>query len=118
MKNLTIQTLGVAVAVMLWGTASMAATSLVSNQSMSPQEQSNRHSDIAAISPSPLYALSHLDAERLTEQEMTDQELKTVEGGSYSRIAMEYKEVPSRYTYTGVQLYDAFLGAFYVSCGC
>lgn len=50
---------------------------------VSPAEQTGTHSVPAATSAAPLYALTHLDAQSLATQEMTDQELKAVEGGRY-----------------------------------
>src|SRR5262249_11272969 len=81
MKSLTIHTLFVAVALAmaLLGTPSMAASAF----SGPPLSQSDKHTTSASPAPSPAscYALNRLDAETLAAQEMTDQELKSVEGG-------------------------------------
>jgi len=79
MKSLTIHTLIVAVA--LLGTSSMAAAGELSTLTTNPTEQRDTHSANAATSAAPLFALSGLDAQSLADQEMTDQELKAVEGG-------------------------------------
>lgn len=82
MKSLTIHTLVVAVALTLWGTPSIAANSEMASLQVNSAEQSDRHSAPTATSPAPLYALSRLDAQSLAEQEMTERELRAVEGGS------------------------------------
>jgi hypothetical protein len=73
-------TLVMAVAMILWATASMAGE--VSNLPIGSSEKDTINAS-AAASPAPLFALSGLDAETLAEQEMTDQELKAVEGGFF-----------------------------------
>jgi lactobin A/cerein 7B family class IIb bacteriocin len=86
MKALTIHTVVVAVALTLLATTSMAAmemSSLPINQL-----KTDTHRATAATSSVPLYALNRFDAHTVAEQEMTDQELKAVEGGaSNSEIA-------------------------------
>jgi bacteriocin-like protein len=79
MKSLTIHTLVVAVAMTLWATTSMAGE--VSNLSMGSSEE-DTISAVVATSPAPLHALSRLDTQSLAEQEMSDQELKAIEGGA------------------------------------
>jgi len=47
-----------------------------------PAEQTDTHHTTAATSPVPLHALSRLDTQSLAAQEMSEQELKAVEGGT------------------------------------
>jgi hypothetical protein len=84
MKSLTIHTLVVAMALALCGTPSMAATEL----SGQPLSQSEKHatSATAATYSAPLYAVSRLEAQTFADQEMTDQELKAVEGGYAANV--------------------------------
>jgi bacteriocin-like protein len=51
-------------------------------QSADTSSEIDTPSATSATAPVPLYALSRLEAETLAEQEMTDQELKAVEGGA------------------------------------
>jgi hypothetical protein len=106
MKSLTIYTLVVAAALALWGTPSMATSGELASVSVSPAEQSDKQR--AATSAVPLHALSRLDAQTLAEHEMTDQELKLVEGG---QLGLELGDVA-----TGI--YGSFLYGFSKSCGC
>jgi bacteriocin-like protein len=78
MKSLTNNTLALAVAMTLWATVSMAGE--VSTLPMGTSEKD------AAASPAPFHALSRLDAQSLAAQEMTEQELKAVEGGYFVHI--------------------------------
>jgi len=97
MKTLTINTLGVALALTLWGTSSMAAAMELSGQPVSPAEQRDRPSATAATPTVPLYALTRLDAQSLAAQAMTDQELKAVEGGvvqGFPRLHYDYVDRP------------------------
>jgi hypothetical protein len=80
MKSLKTHTLVVAVALALWGTPALAVMEL-SDQPVSSIEDRDTHSPTSATSTIPLYALSRLDAQTLAAQEMTDQDLKEVEGG-------------------------------------
>jgi hypothetical protein len=80
MKSLTIHTLVVAVALALSGTPSMAAMEF-SDQPVSSAADGDTYSATPATSTVPLYALSRLDAQTLAKQEMTEQDLKAVEGG-------------------------------------
>jgi bacteriocin-like protein len=84
MKSLTKNTL--AMAMTLWTTAAMAGEK--SNPPMSLSEKDI--SATVAASPTPLHALSRLDAQSVAEQEMTDQELKAVEGGDYIETFRRY----------------------------
>jgi len=61
------------------GTPSLGAAEF-SGQPLSESEKLTT-SATPATSPAPLYALHRLDAQSLAAQEMTDQELKAVEGG-------------------------------------
>jgi hypothetical protein len=80
MKTLTIHTL--AVALTLWGTSSLAATVEVSSLPVTPADQTDTHKATEGTSAAPFHALNRLDAQTVAEQEMTDQELKAVEGGA------------------------------------
>jgi hypothetical protein len=77
MKTLTIHIFVAAVALGLSATTSMAATEMSSLN----QIDKGTATATAAISPAPFHALSGLDEQALANQEMTDQELKAVEGG-------------------------------------
>ena len=78
MKSLRNNTLVMAVAMTLWASASMAGE--LSNLPVSSSEKDQISATSAASSPL-LHALNRLDARSLAEQEMTDEELKAVEGG-------------------------------------
>jgi bacteriocin-like protein len=82
MKSLTINTLAVALAMALWGTPAMATSREMPSLPVSPAEQTDTHSVATATSSVPLHALNRFDAQTLAAQEMTDQELKAVEGGA------------------------------------
>ena len=88
----------------------MAATVELSSVPVSPAEQTDTHSATVATASAPLYTLSRLDAQTLADQEMTDQELKAVEGGR-TLVDMQSGRV-----YTGI--YAAFMLGFYSTCGC
>jgi hypothetical protein len=94
MKSLTINTLVVAVALTLWGTASLAASEL------SGQSEKDTPSATVATSIVPLHALSRLDASTLADQEMTDQELKTVEGGLFDSVLLAWRLTREGYDIT------------------
>jgi hypothetical protein len=79
MKSGTIYTLAVAMA-LTFSATSFAATGELSSIPVSSVQQKDTHRAAATIASAPLYALRHLDAKTLTEQAMTDQEMKAVEG--------------------------------------
>jgi bacteriocin-like protein len=109
MKALTIHTLVLTVA--LLGTSSMAAAGELSTVTVSPTEQRDTHSATKATSSSPLFALSSLDTQSLAAQEMTDQELQAVEGGTYIAVP----QAPSGYE----TFYVGFYKGWYTSqCSC
>jgi bacteriocin-like protein len=109
MKSFMIHTLVVAVAL---GTASMAASAELFP--VTPAEKLDSPIATAATSAAPLHALSRLDASKLTEQEMTDQELKTIEGGaSNSEIANGLYGA-----LTNIGLHDFAEGMWRGYCGC
>jgi hypothetical protein len=79
----TIKTL---VVTMVLGTASVAAGAELTSMPVSPAEQSDAHHATAATAVGSLYALNPLNAETLAAQEMTDQELKAVEGRAIFQV--------------------------------
>ena len=81
MNSMANKTVLVALALTLWGTSSMATAGELAPLPVSPAEQRDRPSVTAATPTVPLFALTRLDAQSLTAQAMTDQELKAVEGG-------------------------------------
>ena len=85
MKSLTIKTLAVALTLALLITPSLAVSGELSNLPVSLSEK-NTHEATAATSSTALFALNRLDAQTLAEQEMTDQELKAVEGGMVTAV--------------------------------
>jgi bacteriocin-like protein len=85
----------------------LAATGEVSPVPVSPADQTDTHKATEATSPAPFHALNRLDAQTLAEHEMTDQELKAVEGG--------FMIDPPEF---GVDIYGAFLLGFWRTCGC
>jgi bacteriocin-like protein len=93
----------------------VAAGELASVPVISP-EQSDIHSAILATSAAPLYALKSLDAETLTAQEMTDQELKAVEGGEV--IYVDGRLIGQGGAWVYYDLTDYFLMGFYGTCKC
>jgi hypothetical protein len=82
MKPLMNNTLAMAVAITLWATASMAGEVSISSSEKDP---------ISATAAAPYFALTHLDAKTLAEQQMTDQELKAVEGGTIYQTLLAAK---------------------------
>ena len=80
MKSLMNNTLAVAVAMTLWATAAMAGE--VPNVPVDTAKQTDISSITGGTSTAPFHALSSLDTQSLATQELTDQELKAVEGGS------------------------------------
>jgi bacteriocin-like protein len=84
MKSLTINSIVLAVA--LWTTPSVAGTVEPVSQSDNPMTSAT-----VTTSPASFHALSGLDAETLAAQEMTDQELKTVEGGTIYQTLLAAK---------------------------
>jgi hypothetical protein len=92
MKSSTNKTVLVALAMALWGTSSMAAGGEMSTVPVRQAEDKEMSSATTATSPAPLHALNRLDAETIAGQEITDPELKTVEGGvSFSDLASMYE---------------------------
>jgi hypothetical protein len=79
MKSLTIYTLVVAMAV--GAIPLIAAAGEVPNLLVNRSE-TNSHKATASTSTVALHALNRLDAQTLAEEEMTDQELEAVEGGT------------------------------------
>ena len=77
----TIKTLVVA---MVLGTASVAAAAELSSVPVRQKDTSSATATTAA----PLHALSRLDAQSLEAQEMTDEELKAVEGGTVTAVSL------------------------------
>jgi hypothetical protein len=80
MKSLTIHTLLVPLALTLCGAGSLAAMELP-NPLVSQSEQKTIAAP-AVTHGTALYAMNALDTESLTSQEMTDEELKAVEGAA------------------------------------
>jgi hypothetical protein len=78
MKSLRNNTLVMAVAMTLWATTSMAGEVLKLSVGSS---EIDTHRAAVASSTTSFHALSRVDAQTLAEQEMTDQELRSVEGG-------------------------------------
>ena len=80
MKLLTIRTLAIVIVLALSVNPSVAGTDLY-GQPVSSAVDRDTDSVTPEASMPPLYALSRLEAQNLAEQELTDQELKEVEGG-------------------------------------
>ena len=92
MKSLTNKTLAMAVAMTLWATSSMAG-----EMSALPMSSSEKGTISATA---PFHALSGLDAQTLSEQAMTDQELQAVEGGTILQTML----APLRYFSTTMEM--------------
>jgi hypothetical protein len=90
MKSLRNNTLVMAVAMTLWATTSMAGES-----SNLPVGSSEKDITATAASSAPLHALSRLEDQTLADQEMTDQELKAVEGGTIYQTLLAAKNYAS-----------------------
>jgi hypothetical protein len=95
MKSLTINTLLVAVALAVSVTPSLAMDVSSMPVSLVDKEMQNAR---ATTSVAPLHALSRLDGESLAGQEMTDQELKAIEGGTWTRYTFGIALGPLLYT--------------------
>ena len=104
MKSLTIHIVAVALALAM-GTPSLAATGELSSQPVSQSEQDTL-GRTAETATAPLYALSRLEAHTLAAQEMTDQELKAVEGGFYYVIDLGWMLGDWAITNSGVFPFD------------
>ena len=94
MKTLANKTVLVALAMAVWGTPALAATVELASLSVSASEK-DTHRATAATAPTPLYALSRLDAETLAGQQMADQELKAIEGTYIFRLPPDVCKTPS-----------------------
>jgi bacteriocin-like protein len=119
MKTLTINKLAVAMAIALWETSSLAATG---KSSMANSAGQTEIQPIVATSVVPLYALSHLEAQTLAAQEMTEHELNAIEGGTYLAQGEHFNsamlDAGSTSTTTINEPYASFLNGFYSTCGC
>jgi bacteriocin-like protein len=116
MKSLANKTILVALAMALWGTSSsMAAGGVMSTVPVRQAEDKEMKSTTTATSILPLYALTALDEEILAAQEMTDQELKAVEGGMSNSESISQL---SGALFFNLMWYDYLDGFSRGYCGC